>query len=141
MNTNSYSYLMLQRAICHALLLFALTVSLMSTGCSEGRSGAANSTAPPDSALDKMELVFQGGHSKERIKSKLDQAFRLYGVPINEDNYNRYGSVLVRLRKEIGGATEMEILDHTIRSHVSGVSVKLEEMMALSVVAIKSGDR
>lgn len=93
------------------------------------------------SALDKMVTVFQGSHSKEDIQSKMDRAFDLYGVPKMENNYNRYGSVLVRLRKEIGGATEMEVLDYVVRSHSPGNSAKLEEMMALGIVALKSGDR
>jgi len=52
----------------------------------------------PDTALDKLLVVFQGGYSKQQIQSRLDQAFRLYGVPVTEENYIRYGSILVSLR-------------------------------------------
>ena len=105
-------------------MLFALA------GCSD--------TEPPNSALDTMSIVFQGKHTKRQIQSRLDQAFRLYGIPITEENYLRYGSILVSLRRDAGSsATEMEILDQAIRAYTP--EVKLDEMMAISNLMLQSG--
>jgi hypothetical protein len=101
---------------------------LILTGCSE---------RAPDSALDRLLIVFQGEHSKKQIQSKLDQAFRLYDVPITEENYTRYGSILVSLRRDAGnGVTEMEILDHSISTYTP--EVKLEEMLPISSLILQS---
>jgi len=104
-------------------------ILLTSTGCAEKE---------PDTALDRLLIVFQGGHSKQQIQSSLDQAFGLYGVPITEENYIRYGSILVSLRRDAGnvGTTEMEILDHTISAYTP--EVKLEEMMPISSLILQS---
>ena len=115
----------------HMIAIVITAISLLISGCSDSDS----------EALDKMFAVFVGNHSKGEIQLNLDQALRLYGVQISEDNYNRYGSVLVRLRRDIGGATEMEILEHVIKSHIPGVSVELHQMMAISVVALGAGDQ
>lgn len=115
----------MRRKLITVLVAILLTI----TGCSEKE---------PDSALDRLLIVFQRGHSKQQIQSKLDQAFRLYDVPITEENYYRYGSILVSLRRDAGndGATEMEILEHAIRTHVP--EVKLEEMMPISSLILQS---
>ena len=95
-------------------------------------------TEPPDSVLNRLLIVYQGDHSKRQIQSKLDQAFRLYGVPITEENYTRYGSILVSLRRGVErGATEKEILDYATRAFTP--EVKLEEMMAMSSLILQSG--
>ena len=44
-----------------------------------------------------MASVFEGKPSKQAIQEKLDRAFELYGVAKTEENYKRYGSVLVAL--------------------------------------------
>ena len=115
----------MRRKLITVLVAILLTI----TGCSEKE---------PDSALDRLLMSFHRGHSKQQIQSKLDQAFRLYDVPITEENYYRYGSILVSLRRDAGngGATEMEILEHTIRTYVP--EVKLEEMMPISSLILQS---
>jgi hypothetical protein len=87
-----------------------------------------------------MAIVFEGGHSKAAIKSRLDRAMILYKVPQTAENYSRAGSTLVALR-QAGGPSEMDILDYMIRSHVPGVAVSFPEAAALASALIKSGDR
>ncbi|MEN8205239.1 MAG: hypothetical protein ABFS24_04415 [Pseudomonadota bacterium] len=107
-----------------------VAILLMLTGCPD--------IEPPDPVLDRLLIVFQGHHSKRQIQSKLDQAFRLYGVPITEENYTRYGSILVSLRRNVdSSATEMEILDYATRAYTP--EVKLEEMMYMSSLILQSG--
>lgn len=104
-------------------------ILLSSTGCAEKE---------PDTALDRLLIVFQGEYSKQQIQSRLDQAFHLYGVPVTEENYIRYGSILVSLRRDAGnvGTTEMEILDYTISAYTP--EVRLEEMMPISSLILQS---
>ena len=107
-----------------------VAIVFMLAGCSD--------TEPPNTALDTMLIVFQGKYTKRQIRSKLDQAFRMYGIPITEENYLRYGSILVSLRRDAGSsATEMEILDQAIRAYTP--EVKLDEMMAISNLMLQSG--
>jgi hypothetical protein len=61
-------------------------------------------------ALAKMEAVFVGKHSQEEIKRSMDQVLTSFGQSVSEDSYTRLGSVLVRMRKDTGGVTEMSIL-------------------------------
>lgn len=89
------------------------------------------------SALDKMALAFKGNHTKKEIRRKFNHAFTLFNIQKTEENYERYGSVLVSLQNEFDYTTEMEILDYAIKSYSSDISIKLGEMMALSAVAIK----
>ena len=91
-------------------------------------------------ALDQAEIAFVGGHSRAQIKERLDEALGLYGLPITEENYSRAGSTLVALRKA-NGTSEMEILDHMVRSHVSGVKISFPEAAAISSTFLKTGDR
>ena len=106
--------------------------AFMLTGCSD--------TEPPNSALDTMSIVFQGKYSQRQVQARLDEAFRLYGIPSTEENYMRYGSILVSLRRDAGSsATEMEILDQAIRTYTP--EVKLEEMMAISNLMLQSDGR
>ncbi len=93
-------------------------------------------------ALERMSVVFQGGHSKVAIKMKLDVAFDLFGLRANEENYNRYGSVLVSLRKGME-VQEMEILDCAIAfaieaGGVTDLSADLGEIMALCAATLKT---
>jgi hypothetical protein len=90
-------------------------------------------------ALEQMEIAFVGGYSASQIKSRIEHAMDLYGLPITEDNRSRAGSVLVALRKEFGPA-EMDILDYMIRSHVDGVAVSFADMAGISVVFLATGD-
>lgn len=61
------------------------------------------------SALDKAAAVFRGGYSREQIKALLDEVMLMNGVSRSEHEYERWASVLVKMRVG-GGGTEMEIL-------------------------------
>ena len=89
-------------------------------------------------ALRQMEIAFDGNPNVSRIQPVLDSALMLYGLPITEENYSRAGSVLVALRKEIG-PSEMEILNHMIRSHVPGVNVTFPDMAGFCAAALTGG--
>lgn len=60
-------------------------------------------------ALEQMEIAFIGGFSYNEIKERMDLVMQQYGLSITNENYSRFGSVLVTLRKETG-VSEMDIL-------------------------------
>ena len=98
------------------LLLFVGVLILVACDSSQERS--VNAVAQM-TALQQMELAFEGGYTQQQIKPRLDKALQLYGLPITEENYKRAGSVLVALREHYG-TKEMDILDYMIRSYVPG---------------------
>ena len=89
-------------------------------------------------ALEMMEQVFVGNHTQAQIKERLDRAMELYGEARTEENYLKYGSVLVRLRKEISGATEMNILACVIGAHVPEMTTlpELHKIMAVCAATL-----
>jgi len=91
-------------------------------------------------ALEQMEIAFEGGHAEEQIKPKMDEAMKLYGLSISEENYSRAGSALVGLRKEYG-TEEMDILDYMIRSYVPDVNLDFAEAAAFASVFLLTGDK
>jgi len=90
-------------------------------------------------ALEQMEVAFDGNPSKSMIKPKLERAMSLYGLARIESNYSRAGSVLVRLRKA-NGIPELEILDFMICSHVPGVNTTFAAAAAAAATFISVGD-
>jgi hypothetical protein len=48
-------------------------------------------------AIYKMSQIFQGNPSEDELEDKLDRCIKLYGYEPNEENYNKFGSVLVTL--------------------------------------------
>ena len=124
-----------------ALLALFTALAALFAGCSNAGDAPTGGSSPVSqmSALEKIEVAFEGGYGRAQIKSKLDAAMALYGLPINEENYGRAGSVLVTMRKE-NGIEEMRILDHMIRSHVPGINIDFPSAAAISTVAILSGD-
>lgn len=131
-----------------------MAVMLAIFGCSNSddstvspRSSAGTSSQNSQvSTLDKIAVVFKGDFSKAEIKSKLDQAMRLYGVPITDENYNRTSSALLVSRKAAeqegcNDCTEMLILDYMIRSYVPGVDIPFADMVGISKAALVAGDR
>lgn len=118
--------------------------------CGSGQSSAPEVNTPepseaeaPTSALDQMELVFEGGHSRDEIQAKLDESFALYGLEPTEDNYRRAGDVLVALSNNAMGegcvaCTEMGILDYLIQSGtLSGM--EWHEAAAFSIAFLAAG--
>jgi hypothetical protein len=88
--------------------------------------------------LEKMAAVFVGSPSRALIKAQMDRALDLYGLPIDEENYNRYGSVLVRMRQE-SGVPEMEMLRFVIalREGSPDVNIKLTDAIALAATSLE----
>lgn len=78
-----------------------LILAALASAC--GRAERTGASVKQASALDQMEVAFVGGYLRSEIKARMDAALRAYGVARTEDNYKRYGSVLVRLRKDFGG--------------------------------------
>lgn len=74
-----------------------------------GNEEESSNSVSDMNAIEMMEVAFIGGHSEAEIKTLIDQTMKLYSLPINEENYQRLGSVLVSLRKETG-VSEMDIL-------------------------------
>ena len=91
-------------------------------------------------SLETMELAFVGNYSQAAIKPRMDQAMRLYKLPLTEENYSRAGSALVSLRKT-SGYPEMEILKHMICSHVPGVNITFGSAVGMSVFSLQIGDK
>ncbi|MBU2104630.1 MAG: hypothetical protein KKF67_02565 [Nanoarchaeota archaeon] len=79
-----------------------------STNTQSNKNTGGNSDSEP-SAIEMMEVAFIGGYSQGEIKTLIDATMQLNSLPITEENYQRLGSVLVTLRKEIG-VSEMDIL-------------------------------
>lgn len=60
-------------------------------------------------ALEQMEIAFIGSFSYNEIKERMDSVMQQYGLSMTNENYSRFGSVLVTLRKDYG-ISEMDIL-------------------------------
>jgi len=60
-------------------------------------------------ALEQMEIAFVDGYSYDEIKELIDFVMQQYGLSRTNENYSRFGSVLVTLRKDYG-ISEMDIL-------------------------------
>jgi hypothetical protein len=126
-----------------ALLVCGLTCvgsaffGIRSTQLREAREASEPQRAPtpntPKSALDRMEVAFEGHHSREAIKARMDRALRLYGLPITDENYSRAASVLIVLGDK-NNVSEMELLDRIIRSHVPGSPLTFQEAAAFAAV-------
>ena len=91
-------------------------------------------------ALEEMEIAFQGGFKKEEIKTRLETAMKLYELPITEENYSRAGSTLVALRQK-NGTKEMDILSYMIRSHVRGTEIHFAKAAGISSAMLTAGDK
>ena len=93
--------------------IFFVFILIGLAGCASETSSYRSSSNSEDfsskSALAMLELAFEGDYSRQEIKLRIDRVMQLYGLPITEENYSRFGSVLVALRKETG-VPEMEIL-------------------------------
>jgi hypothetical protein len=105
----------------------------------ETREHSERNAERTQSSLETIQLAFVDHPSQDFIKAKLDLAMQYYGVEINEENYLKCASALVVLRKD-SGFTEMQILDHMIRSHVVGVNMHFADMAAISATALEVGD-
>lgn len=91
-------------------------------------------------ALQQMEIAFEGGYTVDQIKPVMNQALQTYGLPITEENYGRAASTLIVLRKQYG-TKEMDILDYMIRSYVPGVAIQFPGAAAVSAGFLAAGDK
>ena len=115
------------------IIIFLVIVFVSSTVICEG-------DIEDKTALQKMEIAFDGSYTIKQIKPKLDRAMQLYGLASTEENYSRAGSALVTMRKEYG-VKEVDILDYMIRSYVRGVKSNFASMVAISAHMLASGDK
>lgn len=126
-----------RRIPCTTLVAYAAILLCGLTACG-GVNTEDDVAAMP--AIAQAEIAFVGGHTQAEIKARLDEALKLYGLPLTDENYSRAGSSLVALRKA-NGTPEMSILDHMIRSHVPGVNVTFPSAAGLSSAFLQAGDR
>ncbi len=128
------------------LFVFGVILGLLSSdgqenfqkGREKGQTTESEDAIDQMSSLERMEVAFIGNPSPEEIKHSLDQALKLYGTEITEENYNRAGSVLVALRKESKtGVTEMEILEYMIQSYVEDINMSFQDIAAISFTALE----
>lgn len=89
--------------------MFAFYIVSVREQTSTSHRDASGHDTSTISALDKMAVVFKGGYTRDQIDSVLSRVMTQFCEPLTEANYNRLGSVLVRMRKE-GTVPEMEIL-------------------------------
>lgn len=87
-------------------------------------ASVAYSTEPD--ALTKMQAVFEGNYSRAEIKNKLDSVMFLYGVPITETNYKKYGSGLC-YASDKSGYREMDILDAMLKVDKTSLALDKDE--------------
>ncbi len=115
------------------LLLFVGVLVLI--GCDNSQERATNAVNQM-TALQQMEIAFEGGYTIQQIKPLLDKAMQLYRVPITEENYNRIGNALVALRKN-SGMKEMDILNNMIRSYNPRLTMSFGEAAEQALASVK----
>lgn len=110
--------------------------------CGGGTDGDATADAEEMTALEQMELTFDGSPSTEEIQEAMDDALNATNTSISEDSYSRAGSVLVTFRKDYG-IDEMDILEciPTMTTDPRVPSVTFANVAAVCNVALVQGDR
>jgi len=68
-----------------------------------------NTAVEKRTALEQMEIAFVGDFSYNEIKNRIDEVMQQYGLSMTNENYSRFGSALVGVRKETE-VSEMDIL-------------------------------
>ena len=97
------------------VFLFFILIGMFSSGDNDNSTSYTKSTSDTKTivekmtALEQMEIAFVGGYSYSEIKEHIDSVMQQYGLLMTNENYSRFGSVLVTLRKEYG-ISEMDIL-------------------------------
>jgi hypothetical protein len=91
------------------LFLFLMFSPMLGSDEPAARPATRSVTASQLSALEKMEVVFQGDYSRDQIGALVDATLRNFGSVPTENTRERLGDMLVALRKD-GNAQEMEIL-------------------------------
>lgn len=120
------------------LLVFAVVAGI--SELSDTAARPASSSAVNDmSALEQMEVAFEGDYSRAAIEARMREAMDLYDLAWTEDNRSRAASALVALRRE-SGIEEMRILDYMICSHVPEADIRFGEAAAFAVSFLEHGD-
>ncbi len=108
----------------------------------EQTSTLQTEVTPKQDALSNSEVllvmgkIFQGNHTKEQIKRRLDKALSLYGLPLNENYYHRAANTLVEMRQQ-AGVDEMDILTCMIELYPSGLQPQFQEGAAICATLVK----
>lgn len=116
------------------------TLAALAIICLAGAALPAQAQSSPGfSALDRMEAVFEGNHSRASIERLMTRALRLYDLPVTERYYEKAGSVLVSLANEDDiYATEMQILQCVVTGHAPGVNIEYHEVAAYCAVLLSN---
>ena len=122
-----------------------LLLVVMLAGCMQVESTFIQITYRPSpsesgsSALDEMASVFEGDHSRQEIKSRLDASFARFGLEPTEDNYRHAADVLITLstnamERGCSACTEMAILE-LIDGHTIGADWDSAATIAVEVLS------
>lgn len=110
------------------VILMAITLT---TACN---SGGTKKTYP--TAIEMMVDVFEGNHSKTKVKDKMDAVMTAYNVEITQKNYEKCGSVLVSLRKATG-VTEIDIIDNMVEANTGKDGISFPDQAGLSAFLLE----
>lgn len=92
--------------------------------------------AQTPNAFEVMEKVFVGNPSKNAVKPYIDKVAKMYGYPLNNDNYLKIANMLFNLRKESkSGVTEMQILKHVVLK--GSTKISLSQQATISSVQLE----
>jgi hypothetical protein len=91
----------------------------------------------PISPYYKIETVFVGNPSAEKVQLLIDAMLTRYDMPITEDNVLKVADVLLNCRKQSKiGVTEMNILTHAYKGiQKDGVSIEMQ--LAISALILE----
>jgi hypothetical protein len=119
--------------------LTILTMFMLLFSCGKENSSSyttAYTTAYTTDAYTMMETAFEGYPRKSEIQPMMQKVMKMYGYPETEENLQRFGSVLVSLRKEsVLGVTEMDILKHVYQN--GNTSITFPQQAAISAVYLE----
>lgn len=87
-------------------------------------------------ALDKMPAVFKGGYTRDQIDDLLSRTMTMYGSPLTETEYQRWGNALVYLRRTTRPVSEMDVLRCMA---AAGPTMAFEPAAAICAVGLQNG--
>lgn len=85
-----------------------------------GESNPTPNSSKSATPIEMMSAVFLGGHSSALIENGMRKLATQLGEPASQANYQKWGSILVALRKELNGVTEMQMLQCVLNTGQSG---------------------
>lgn len=112
------------------LLLFAMIMMALFSCTGE------NKTTESADAYTMMETAFEGYPRKSEIQPIMQKVMQMYGYPETEENLQKFGSVLISLRKNsVLGITEMDILKHVYQ--FGSTDITFDQQAAISSVYLE----